>query len=98
MWHYTQWPIGTCLVFIIKVVTTSRPLRLIMSAHVPGRWTLFLYLLFILNHSAILQFNSPFPVFFTLILYSVYVLITVRAFLLVAFVFVVYSSYTTKIK
>ena len=24
MWHYTQWPAGTCLVFIIKVVTTSQ--------------------------------------------------------------------------
>ena len=23
MWHYTQWPAGTCLVFIIKVVATS---------------------------------------------------------------------------
>ena len=24
MWHYTQWPAGTGLVFIIKVVTTSQ--------------------------------------------------------------------------
>ena len=24
MWHYTQWPADTCLVFIIKVVTTSQ--------------------------------------------------------------------------
>ena len=69
-----------------------------MSARVPGRWTLFLHLLFILHHSAMLQFNSPFLVSSLLFCIPFMYLLLSVPFFLVAFIFVVYSSYTTKNK